>query len=150
MRELHVNTEKVIEIDNGIEIHFAYNNELVGLEKSLFCISFKDISRKNVYFIIADNNFMNCSQATKKFLFYHECGHVINGDLEDRPIRRFLKKHIFRLYLYMEYKADKHAVRILGKDIAINAFQEITDMRKDTLYYPEIIHRYMRIKNGKC
>jgi len=149
MRELHINTEKVIEIDNGVEIHFAYDNELVALEKSLFCISFKDQSRKNVYFVIADDNFMKCSQATKKFLFYHECGHVVNGDLDNHPIRRFLRKRIFKMYLHMEYKADKHAVRILGKDVAINAFQELTDMKKDMLYYPEILHRYMKIKYGK-
>lgn len=151
-KEIRINGEEVMEFD-GKKIFFAYNHEFVEHNNALFCVSLKDSNHKNHYYIIADDNFRRVSNASKRFLVFHELGHIINGDLEEK---NFLKctiysliRRIFGLSNKIEYKADVHAVRYVGKISALNSMNELIDIKGYQLSKIEMEERIKRIKEGK-
>lgn len=153
MKTININGEKVMEFENK-EIYFAYHHDFVEMNNALFCISLKDTSRKNRYYIIADNNFMKLSNTAKKFLAFHEMGHIANGDLEEKnflkcAIMSFIRR-FFGISNKMEFKADLHAVRYVGKIAALNSMHELIALKGEQLSVLEMEERVKRIEEGKC
>lgn len=153
MKTININGEKVMEFENK-EIYFAYHHDFVEMNNALFCISLKDTGRKNRYYIIADNNFMKLSNTAKKFLVFHEMGHIANGDLEEKnflkcTIMSFIRR-FFGISNKMEFKADLHAVRYVGKIAALNSMHELIALKGEQLSVLEMEERIKRIEEGKC
>lgn len=152
MKEIHIDGEEVMEFDNK-KIFFAYNHDFVEYNDALFCVSLKDSNHKNRYYIIADNNFKKLTPVAKRFLVFHELGHVVNGDLE---LKNFFKcaiysfiRSFFGIGNKMEYKADNYAVRNVGKISALNSMKELIDLKGDQLSKKELDERKRRIMEGK-
>ena len=151
-KEIKINGEEVMEFDNK-KIFFAYNHEFVESNGALFCLSLKDSNHKNRYYIIADNNFRKVTNTAKRFLAFHELGHIINGDLEEK---RFLKCTIyswlrqrFGIGNNLEFKADNHAVRHIGKRAALDSIAELIAIKGEQLSKKEMDERIKRIEEGK-
>ena len=151
-KEIRIDGEEVMEFDDK-KIFFAYNHEFVEYNNALFCISLKDSNHKNRYYIIADNNFRNVSAGTKRFLVFHELGHIINGDLEEKNFLKYIiysfTRRVFGIGNKTEYKADAHAVRHVGKTSALNSMYELLSVKGHQLSRIEMEERIKRIKEGK-
>lgn len=152
MKEIYMNGEEVMEFDNK-KIFFAYNHDFVEYNNALFCVTLKDSNHKNRYYVIADNNFKKLSSAAKRFLVFHELGHIVNGDLEPKnfikcTIYSFIRS-FFGIGNKMEYKADNYAVRHVGKISALNSMKELIDLKGDQLSKKELDERKKRIMEGK-
>lgn len=83
-------------------------------------------SESEGYVIIIDNYFSRLSTVAKKFVLYHELGHIINDHLRDSIERGITDLEIVQI-LDLEKIADEYAYDRLGLD-AINGLIELRDM----------------------
>ena len=100
------------------------------------------------YTIYVDKLFLNLSDNAKKFVLYHELGHVENGDLKGN-FKHLMKMGMLRSFPFpanpstiREFKADDNALKYMSKADCISAINELMDLQGVSK-----LEFYMRRKN---
>lgn len=125
-----------------------------NMQYSMYCMTCKDMINPYMFYIVVDKHFYKLSASAKKFLVFHEMGHIANGDLEEKnflkcTIMSFIRR-FFGISNKMEFKADLHAVRYVGKIAALNSMHELIALKGEQLSVLEMEERIKRIEEGKC
>jgi len=136
---------------NGKTIILGTFEEL-NVQKESLCYSgvAQDLFNKNIYYIVFDKYFTELSAASQKFLFFHEMGHIENGDFETNNFAAVNIMNIERMFgttNEIEYKADKFAVNGTSKKIALKCFFEMKIKNHNTSTL-DLINRAIAVIKG--
>ena len=96
----------------------------------IFCAAVHSAIGFNTF--MYDDNFMQLSEGTKEFVYYHELGHVIlkhnEKQLEDPKVKKAYIKATAKGQVHkFEHEADFFAAKMVGKWQALTALEEVRD-----------------------
>lgn len=132
---LHSCEDSIIDkfVIQGRNVVVSYNNNV--LKDLQLKFAFVLIIDEFNYMIVVDDIFMDCSSTTKDFIIEHEVGHILlhmNNQINFiEKMRRFFVE-LININLY-EFEADNYALKKVGKDSTLQAFEEILLIRKSKL-----------------
>lgn len=100
-----------------------------NMQYSMYCMTCKDMINPYMFYIVVDKHFYKLSASAKKFIIWHEIGHIMNNDLET-DTSKVLRSNILRTFGIsnkMEFNADWYAtIRAgLNKKQAVKCLLEL-------------------------
>ena len=112
-------------------------NDYIKSTKGMYAMATRSDSGN---IILTDNLFEKLSENGKRFVLYHELGHIKNGDLSkvmtekqaENIRRKRIKKILRNQVLDLELNADAFAVKKMGKELAIKGLNEMYNITLKT------------------
>lgn len=103
LKELVINNRRIV-IGDAKSLN-------VNMQYSMYCMTCKDILNPYMFYIVVDKHFYKLSTIAKKFIIWHEVGHIMNNDL-NTDTSKVLRSNILRTFGVsnkMEFNADWYA-----------------------------------------